>query len=121
MMRALAAFAFAASAQSFTFVPTTAKSSFSKKSILTRTRTSMSMTGGCPFLQHPPAAYGGLPSAKEQVVFNEAVKNIKWDEVKSDLKEVFRDSKDWWPADYGHYGGLFIRLAWHSTGTYRMR
>jgi catalase-peroxidase len=40
--------------------------------------------------------------------------------VKRDLRALMTDTQEWWPADYGHYGGLFIRMAWHSAGTYRM-
>jgi catalase (peroxidase I) len=76
---------------------------------------------GCPFLSKEPAQYPGLPPPHVQKEYAEALAKVDWDEVKKDLKELFRDSKDWWPADYGHYGGFFIRLAWHSTGTYRLR
>ena len=45
---------------------------------------------------------------------------IDLDELKKDIEEVMTTSQDWWPADYGHYGPLFVRMAWHSAGTYRI-
>jgi catalase-peroxidase len=50
----------------------------------------------------------------------EAVKALDFDAVKADVKALMTDGQDWWPADWGHYGGLMIRLAWHSAGSYRM-
>ncbi len=48
-----------------------------------------------------------------------AFNSLDYEALKTDIRKVLTDSQDWWPADYGHYGGLFIRMAWHSAGTYR--
>lgn len=49
-----------------------------------------------------------------------AFKTLDYEALKKDLTALMTDSQDWWPADFGHYGGLFIRMAWHSAGTYRV-
>ena len=51
--------------------------------------------------------------------YNKEFKKLDYAALKNDLRNLMTDSQDWWPADFGHYGGLFIRMAWHSAGTYR--
>ncbi len=65
--------------------------------------------------QHAPA------SSPMDAGFNyaEAFKKLDYKALKKDLAVLMTDSQDWWPADWGHYGGLFIRMAWHAAGTYR--
>lgn len=95
----------------------------------------------CPALRHSTAAGGGTqnddlwPSNLKLNIlrqqnkvsnplgddfnYREAFKTLDYDALKKDLHAVMTDSQDWWPADFGHYGGLFIRLSWHAAGTVR--
>ncbi|KAF2679265.1 catalase/peroxidase HPI [Lentithecium fluviatile CBS 122367] len=52
--------------------------------------------------------------------YGAAFKSLDYEAIKKDLTALMTDSQEWWPADFGHYGGLFIRMAWHSAGTYRV-
>jgi catalase-peroxidase len=52
--------------------------------------------------------------------YRKEVRSLDFDAVKKDLHALMTDSQEWWPADWGHYGGLMIRLAWHAAGTYRL-
>ncbi len=56
----------------------------------------------------------------EDFDYAEAFKNLDYDALKKDLTDLMTDSQDWWPADYGHYGGFFVRMTWHAAGTYRI-
>lgn len=78
----------------------------------------------CPILDQAPSGgnmktFPGMQGKVETDMYVEALKKIDWDEVKEDIKKVMKDSQDYWPADYGHYGPLFVRLGWHCAGSYR--
>ncbi|PLT20033.1 MULTISPECIES: catalase/peroxidase HPI [Ralstonia] len=105
----------------------------------------MTTEAKCPFSGHGPAAshtFGGGTSNKDwwpnqlrvdllnqhseksdplgkQFNYREAFKSLDYDALKADLRKLMTDSQDWWPADFGHYGPQFIRMAWHAAGTYR--
>ena len=52
--------------------------------------------------------------------YRDAVRTLDFDALKRDLTALMTESQDWWPADWGHYGGLMIRMTWHAAGTYRI-
>ena len=52
--------------------------------------------------------------------YREEVKKLDFNAVKKDVRALMTDSQPWWPADWGHYGGLMIRMAWHAAGSYRI-
>lgn len=96
----------------------------------------------CPIMNHPPTATGSTANQHwwpEQLnlrplnqnsaqinpmgaefSYSQEFASLDLAALKADLTNVMTDSQDWWPADYGHYGPLFIRMAWHSAGTYRI-
>src|SRR5690554_1666044 len=57
----------------------------------------------------------------EDFDYREEVKKLDFEAVKKDLHALMTDSQDWWPADWGHYGGLMIRMSWHAASTYRIQ
>lgn len=102
----------------------------------------MTQTSGCPVKPHASTVTSGAKSNRDWwpnqlnvkilhqhapasnplgkgFSYREEFKKLDFKALKSDLVRLMTDSKEWWPADYGHYGGLFIRMAWHSAGTYR--
>ncbi len=109
---------------------------------VTTTSEEAAPTAKCPVMSHTHSAVGSMANEHwwpEQVTLRPLAKNsplinpmdegfdyatefntLDLTAVKSDIGEVMTTSQEWWPADFGHYGPLFIRMAWHSAGTYRI-
>ena len=105
----------------------------------------MDQSSGCPFAGHQSTAANGAGTTNKQwwpqqlnvamlhqhqpvssplpegFDYAAAFAELDYDALKADLVALMTDSQDWWPADWGHYGGLFIRMTWHSAGTYRVQ
>lgn len=80
-----------------------------------------SAAGGCPFAgEGPPPAGHPVVALDRQRRFAAALEAIDFDAVRKDIQAAMTDSQDFWPADFGNYGPLFVRLAWHCSGSYRM-
>jgi catalase (peroxidase I) len=75
------------------------------------------LVAGSTQSENSPPTLCLVRSDGRQVQLREEFKSLDLQAVKRDLFALMTDSQDWWPADYGHYGGLFIRMAWHSAGT----
>ena len=97
------------------------------------TDSSSTAAGSCPFVDHSRAvelAVIGTGTLNLKVLspvvhfsgadYREEFKTLDLEAVKKDLAALMTDSQEWWPADFGHYGPLFVRMAWHSAGTYRV-
>ena len=67
----------------------------------------------------PPPAFLEVQPDGQDFDYAREFKSLDYKALKKDLAKLMTDSQDWWPADFGHYGPLFIRMAWHSAGTYR--
>merc|ERR1711988_1371498 len=73
-----------------------------------------------PQAQHPPPAHFGDQPHGEDFDYVKAFNSIDYQALKEDIRKVCKTSQPWWPADHGHYGGFFVRMAWHAAGTYRV-
>ena len=85
-----------------------------------RPRTNQDWWPNQPDLQVLRTHAAQITPLDESFDYAEAFKTLDVEALKSDIAAIMTDSQDWWPADFGHYGGLFVRMTWHAAGTYRI-